>query len=111
MIKPIREADLSQYFPRTAIVISGVRRAGTSRKRGRQDILEHRTLRKQRVILEHESDVAVAKGRLCPLAQVEGILPVKRDRAGAGGFKRAENVEQGAFAAARRPHDGDRVAA
>ena len=63
------------------------------------------------MVLEDEPDVLVAKGCLLAFAELEGILAVKRDRAGRRWFERTENIEQRALPAARRPHDGDRIAA
>jgi hypothetical protein len=63
------------------------------------------------VVLEHEPDPLVAERRLVPLVQPVRIDVVERHRAGRRRLERAEDVEQRALAAARRPHDGDGVAA
>src|SRR5688572_21644211 len=107
MIEPVGESDLVKYVPRAPFIVGSVGRARRSRQRRGQHILEHRTLGKQRVVLEYESDVAVAKGRLRPLTKLEWILPVQCDRAGGWRFERTENIEQRALAASGRSHDGD----
>ena len=57
VIQPVGEADLRQQRARARLVVLGVALTGRRDQRRRQDVLEHRALRQQRVILEHEPDV------------------------------------------------------
>ena len=79
-------------------------------ERRNQDVLEHRALRQQAVILEDEADLLVAERRQGGGVERERFSAVERDRARGRRLERAEDVEQRALAAARGSHDRRRVA-
>ena len=68
MLETIGKADLGEQRARARrIRIALLRRAGRDEGRS-QDVLEHRALRQQRMVLKHEADALVAKRRLLALA-------------------------------------------
>ncbi len=62
------------------------------------------------MILKNETDLLIAELGLPGVIELERILTVERDRPGSRRFECAENIEQGALAAARWPHDRNRIA-
>src|SRR5262249_50426377 len=65
----------------------------------------------QTVILKHEADLPVAERGHLRLAQLERVLIVQLDRSRSRRLQSADDVEQSAFAAARRAHNRHGVAA
>src|SRR4029453_7200720 len=99
VIETIGEPDLRQQRMGTrgsALLV----RWRPSHERRRQHVLEHRALRQQRVVLEHEADFTIAEGCLFSLTHPEGILAAQRDGARRRRFERAEDVEERALPAA-----------
>ena len=74
------------------------------------DVLIHVQLVDEVEALEHEADVALAELGAVLLLEVAHLLPQQLVAAFRGVVQEAEDVEQGGFAAARRPHDGDKLA-
>src|SRR5229473_3647259 len=62
------------------------------------------------MILEHEADRAIAKIRQLRLGKGKWILVVQTNRSGGRRVERAQDMQQGAFAGAGRPHDRQRLA-
>src|SRR5436190_23596964 len=58
------------------------------------------------MVLKDEANVTVAKIGKLTLGQGEGVLAIKADGPRGGRLQRADDVEEGALARARRPHDG-----
>ena len=67
MIQPRRESDAVEQPTRP---VDGIRRCSTMRDRWDQHVFEHRTLRQQVVILEHEPDRRIAEPRERRLVEV-----------------------------------------
>ena len=82
----------------------------TPARQGTRDVLQHVQLRQEVVVLEDEADGAAAERRQGLLVEREGILAVHPHGAGGRRVQGAEDVEQGRFAATRRPHDGEGLA-
>src|SRR5262245_36594867 len=74
VVQSIAEADLLEQFARASRVLARVAFISRCDQRWRQHVLEDRTLRQQRVILEHETDTTVPERRLLALAERERIL-------------------------------------
>src|SRR5580765_4247927 len=107
MIEPLRESDLIQQHTRGFGAVS----VGSRNKRRSQNILQHRTLRQQAMILKDKANLLVPESRELFFFQFERTGAVERDAARGRSIERAEYVQQRALATARRPHDGERIAA
>lgn len=59
------------------------------------------------MILKNKADALIAKGGELFGVEQERVVAVERDCAARWRFESAENIEQRAFAAARRTHDRD----
>ena len=81
-----------------------------SNERRDEHVLQHRALRQEAVILKHEADRSIAKGREPVRRELERVPAVERDRPGRGRLERAQDVQQRALAAARWTHDRRGVA-
>jgi len=57
----------------------------------------------------HKADVPAAEDGEGLLLHGEGVLPVDENLAGGGGVQRADHVQQGAFAGAGLPDDGNEL--
>ena len=106
VVEPVAEAHPVEELPRPRLVVALRPRD----EGGDEDVLQHRALRQQEVVLEDEADRAVAEGGELGLRQRVGIEPVERDPARGRRLERAEDVEQRALAAARGAHDAQRLA-
>ena len=62
------------------------------------------------MILKHEPDPLISELGERLLIKLERIDAVKRHDSGTGRIKRSEYVQESAFAAARRSHDGNCIA-
>src|SRR3990167_5973869 len=69
------------------------------------DVVEHRHVAKQGVVLEHEADVAVAH------VMAGNVFAMELDAAGVGGFQAGDDTQQAGFAAAGRAEQGHQFAA
>ena len=99
MVQPFSEAHVLEQFRRAAKLIGPVAVRCCDKCR-REDVLDHRTLWQQAMVLKHETDLLIAKrGELIAIEQ-ERVLTVQRDRSAGRRFERAEEVEQRALAAA-----------
>ncbi len=67
-------------------------------------VVEHRHVAEQRVVLEHEADLAVAHVR------ARGVLAVEQHLAGVGLFQPGDDAQQRGLAAARGTEQGDQFA-
>jgi hypothetical protein len=67
-------------------------------------VVEHRHVAKQRVVLEHETHVALAH------MHVGGVLAAEQDAAGVGRFQAGDDAQQRGLAAARRAQQRDQFA-
>src|SRR4051812_21843444 len=61
------------------------------------------------VELEHEADFAVPDGGKARVRKRGNVLAAKANPAFAGPFQKSENMQQGAFAHARRAGDGHEI--
>jgi len=77
VVEPLGEADPSEQIARPLLDRRAALRA--RRERWQQHVLEHRVLRQQVVVLEHEPDVAVAKRRQLWLRQAGASAPRVRE--------------------------------
>ena len=111
VVEALAEAHPREQLPRASLEVGG---RGTPSPRGDQrrheDVLQHRALRQQVVLLEDEADLAVAKGGEVGLGQREGVAPEERDLTRGGRLERAQDVEERALPAPRGPHDAERLA-
>ena len=74
-------------------------------QRRQKNILQHRTLGQQAMILKHKSNFRIAKTREFDRIQLENIpFPQKHSPAG-GGLQATEDVEESALSCAGRSHD------
>ena len=85
-----------------ACVDLGLRRLARAQAEG--DVLEHRQVGIERVVLEHHRDVAVAR------AQVVDDLAADLDRAAVGLLEAGDGAQQRALAATRRPDEHGELA-
>ena len=69
-----------------------------------RDVFEHRHVAEQRVVLEHESDMALAG------AVGERVLAVERNLAGIGPVQPGDDPQQRGLARARRPEQRQQLA-
>jgi len=106
VMQPLAKADLPQQRL-GAFGCAAVRFANQCRH---QHVLEHRALRQQAVVLQHEPDLLVAERRQCIRRQRVGIGAAQIDRPGRRRLQPAQDVEQRALARPRRPHDARRFA-
>lgn len=67
---------------------------------GNENIFQHGTLGQQMVRLKNEANLLVANGGEFRLGEVREFFAVQLNATASGGVERAEDVEQGAFAAA-----------
>src|SRR5207245_300514 len=67
-------------------------------------VLEHRHVPEQRVVLEHEADLALAH------VHVGGVLALEQDAARIGRLQARDDAQQRGLAAAGRPQQGDQFA-
>ncbi len=111
MIEPFGKADLCQKGARTRLFVACVSLRGRCDESRREHVLQHRALRQQRMVLEHEPDGPVPERRLLALREAIRILAFERHGSRGGRFESAENIEERALAAAGRPHDGNGIAA
>src|SRR5690606_24091407 len=74
---------------------------------GNQHVLQRGALREEMVHLEYETDFLRTDPGDLVLGEPAGVGPVDDDLALRGRVERAEEIEEGALAAARRPHDGE----
>ena len=84
--------------------------AVAGRHRRQQHVLEHRVLRQQVVILEHEAHAPAPEGRQFPFRQVVSRLAADANAARGRRLQRRGEVQQRALAAAGRSGDGHRLA-
>ena len=85
MVDAIGQAHLFDQLARALLVrLRSVRRVRRDERRD-EHVLEHRALRQQAVVLEHEPDLLVAERREVGRAQLERVAAVERDGAGRGG--------------------------
>src|SRR5262249_6094382 len=103
MVDAIGEADLRDEPARARRVRPRLR--FRRNERGNENVLEHRALRQEAVILEDETDLPVAERGERVRWELERIAPVERHTPGGRRLERAEDVEQRALAAPRRSHD------
>ena len=80
-------------------------------KCGREHILNHRTLREETVILKDKANVPVSEDGKLARRELEWIFTSQRNNPTARWFERAQDVKQGAFAAAGGTHDRGGLAA
>jgi hypothetical protein len=79
MIEALGKTDLGQQLFRPRLVLGRTTVGCRCDERRRQNVLQHRALRQQRMILKDEADSTIAKGRLIALAERKRILPLERD--------------------------------
>jgi hypothetical protein len=79
VIEAIGQPHTGEQLARSCAVARRIGRARPGDERRRQHVLEHRALRQEGMVLEHEADVLVAERRLCALAERVGIAPVECD--------------------------------
>ena len=72
---------------------------------GNEYIFQHGTLGQQMVRLKNEANLLVANRCEFWLGEVREFFPIQLDATASGGVERAEDVKQGAFAAAGRADD------
>ena len=68
------------------------------------DVLRHRHVAEQRVVLEHQADAALARG------DVRDVAPVQRDAAVIDPGEAGDGAQQGALAAAAGPEQHEELA-
>ena len=110
VVHPLGEADAGEELLGTVHRLRAARGI-TRRECGDEDILQHGALREQMMGLEDEANLPVARGREGEFVEGVEALAVEEEFAGVGQVERADEVEQGALAAAARPDDGDGLAA
>ncbi len=83
-----------------------LRSAGRARlhAQAERDVLEHGHVAEQRVVLEHEADLAFAR------ADVGDVFAVQHDRARIGILEARDHAQQRGLARARRPEQRDQFA-
>jgi len=89
---------------------SGRVRLGRAGERWHQYVFQGRTLRKQVVVLKHESDSPIAERGELRLGEAEGVDAAQAHDTGRGTFERAQDVQQRALAATRWAEDRHRFA-
>ena len=92
---PIAKTDAVDQLrgPGAAVAVAG------RDQRRNQDVLEHRQLRQQAMVLEDESNRAVAERRHLGGIERERVAAVDRHGTGRRRFERAEDVEERALPA------------
>ena len=110
MLEPFAQTDLLQDLAGARLIIfcSALRRRRNQRRC--QYVLEHRTLRQQRVVLEDKTNVLIAKRSLGALSELVRVGAVEGDGSRCWRVEDAERVEQRALAAAGRTHDRGGIA-
>src|SRR5690606_2472753 len=73
------------------------------------DIVDDSQIRDQMKRLEDEAELAIANRRKAPVRKAAHVLAAEQDRAFGRPIDEAEEVQQRALAAARRPHHGDEL--
>ena len=94
VIQPVLEPHLLEQFSRALRIFGAVVR----HQRRNKNVLEHRALGQQAMVLEDEADGLVAKRRELFFRNIVRVDSVKRHRAGCGRLQPAGDVEQRALA-------------
>ena len=99
VVEPLAEADFFEKLTGSLFRFGGgfLPVAGEVRN---QDVLEHRELGKQVLLLEDEAERVVAEGGGLFLRERGDVLAADLDGAGGGAVEGAEEIEQGRFPAA-----------
>ena len=103
MVDSIAEADLLDERARRRAGSSACARRRRHQRRD-QNVLEHRALRQQAVVLKDEADLAL-RNSASAAGRARRIPAAERDGAGRRRLECAQDVEQRALAAAGRPDD------
>jgi hypothetical protein len=101
VIDAVAEADLfDERTGQRRRVVHGIAAIRAGHQRRHQNVLEHRALRQQAVILKHESDLLVAKVREIGGPERKRVTTVQGDTARGRRLERAKHVQQRALPAA-----------
>src|SRR6185295_9000346 len=84
---------------------------GSRNQRGCQDIFEHRTLRKQTMILEDKANLLVSESCERLFIKLKRICAVQGNAARGWVIQCSDDVKQSALTATRRSHYGGSVSA
>ena len=85
------------------LALDGARLA-RSGAQAKGDVIEHRHVPEQRVVLENKAHLPL------PYVGVGGVLTIEPDTAAIGCFQSGDDAQQGRLAAARRAEQGDQFA-
>jgi hypothetical protein len=108
MVAPVGEPDALQQRLRPPGIRLPLRARPAGGEGRQQHILQHGALRQQMMLLEHESDQAVAQAGQRILGQQPQVPAVQHHRPRGRPVEAADDVEQRAFAASGRPDHRER---
>ena len=97
MVKSLAQTGVVEQPPGALFEIRG----SVLRHQGRyQNILEHRALRQQVVVLKNKTYLFVPECGQTPVVKQKGVTAAQGNRSRTGGLERAQDVKQRAFSAA-----------